>query len=113
LCSECLNNAINELFRVSVGNAFRIQSDDEYVSFYCNDAYKLDIVMRRLITDIAMSEVSAVSYCSRTGIVGSKPTHCTLVSMLFSMFVLIRLERVLAKGQTLFPAVEPKVYKDD
>jgi len=69
--------------------------------------------MRMPITDIARSEVSAVSYCSRNGIVGSKPTQCKLVSMLFYMFVLIWLERALAIGRTLNPAVIPKVCKEE
>jgi hypothetical protein len=75
--------------------------------------YKFDIVVRRPIKDIARSEVSTVFYCSRTGIVVLKPTRCTLVSVLFSMFVLIWLESGLAIGRTLFPAVVPKVYEDD
>jgi hypothetical protein len=103
----------NERFCVFVDNAFRIQSDGEYVIFSYTDAYKLDIFMRRPITDIAMSEMSTVSYCSRSGIEGTKPTHCTIVSTLFSMLVLIGLERILAIGRTLFPAVVPKVDKDD
>ena len=59
---------------------------------------------------MARSEVSAVSYYSRAGLVGSKPTQCTLVSILFSMFVLIRVERDLANGRTLFPAVVESNY---